>query len=355
MTEPRSVLLVSKGLDIGGIERIVVDLAIGLSRRGIHTEVATVNGARAQMLPLLADAGITVHDLRGSDRIGFRAARRLVSLASRGRFDVVHVHGPLPSIVARLRTGGSRLVTTSHTPWQSLRPATRALWRLTARRDDAITAVSTAVADSLPGFARRDCTVIPHGVDTERIARARTTAKQRRDGDEQIAIVVASHRDAKNYPNLLRGFRIAREHGAKVRLVCIGDGPGLDAHRQLARDLEIDRLVTFLPPRLDVLAEMAGSDLLVVASDYEGQPMVVIEALALGLPIVATSVGNIPKLVGTQDGSVVAPRDPTGLGRAIAEQAQRSRGTSQGSHARSLDDVIDELLVVYKGRAAATS
>jgi glycosyltransferase involved in cell wall biosynthesis len=355
MAEPNSVLLVTKGLDIGGIERIVVDLAIGLNRRGIRTEVAVVSGARAQMLPLLNDVGIEVHDLGGSDRIGFGAARRLVSLASGGRFDVVHVHGPLPSIIARLRIGDSKLVTTSHTPWTSLRSGTRAMWRLTAWRDDAITAVSTAVADSLPGAGRKRCTVIPHGVDTERVARARTATKAQRGHAEQIAIVVASHRDAKNYPNLLHGFRIARDLGAQVRLVCIGDGPGLDAHRRLARELEIDHVVTFLPPRLDVLAEMAAADLLVVASDYEGQPMVVIEALALGLPIVATSVGNIPELVGAHDGSVVAPRDPTQLGRAIADQVQRGRGSSQGSHARSLDDVIDELLVVYEGPIASTS
>lgn len=107
--------------------------------------------------------------------------------------------------------------------------------------------------------------------------------------------------------------------------------------------------MTFLPPRLDVLAEMAASDLLVVASDYEGQPMVVIEALALGLPIVATSVGSIPELVGSQHGSVVAPKDPEQLGRAIANQLERGNGGSYASR-RSLGDVIEDLLAVYGRR-----
>ena len=98
------VLLVTKGLDLGGVERVVVDLAIGLSARGVDVEVAVVNSRRDRLAPVLDAAGITVHRLDGSDLIGAGAARRLTRLVNDPRFDVVHVHGPLPTVVARLAT-----------------------------------------------------------------------------------------------------------------------------------------------------------------------------------------------------------------------------------------------------------
>ncbi|MGK2949784.1 MAG: glycosyltransferase family 4 protein, partial [Acidimicrobiales bacterium] len=155
---PRRVLLVVKGLDIGGIERIVVDLATGLTAAGEHVEVAVVNGARDGLTFLLHEAGVTVHALGGSDRIGWRAARRLAALVADERFDAVHVHGPLPALVARLASGRRPLVTTSHTPWRTLHPAVRVAWWLTAGSDrarrrgrDSATAADTATeARSLP-------------------------------------------------------------------------------------------------------------------------------------------------------------------------------------------------------------
>jgi 8-oxo-dGTP pyrophosphatase MutT (NUDIX family) len=70
-----------------------------------------------------------------------------------------------------------------------------------------------------------------------------------------------------------------------------------------------------------VLPLIAGSDLLVVSSDDEGQPLVVGEALALGVPVVATAVGRVPELVGRDVGRVVTPGDPVALGEASAELA----------------------------------
>ena len=98
--------------------------------------------------------------------------------------------------------------------------------------------MSAAVAASLPARARRRVIVIPHGIDPDRITTARDAVAERpRTGDEVTVIAVASHRDAKNYPNLLHGLRAAIDLGASIRLVTVGDGPNLDTHRQLAQTL----------------------------------------------------------------------------------------------------------------------
>ena len=167
-------------------------------------------------------------------------------------------------------------------------------------------------------------------------------------------VTVASHRDAKNYPNLLHAVRLAREAGAPIRLVTIGDGPNLAAHVELARMLGLADVASFEPATEDVLAEIARADILAVASDYEGQPIVVAEALALGLPVVATAVGRVPELVNTAVGRVVPPRDARALGAALAELAmtpdlldEMSATARRNRSAWTLDDVVAAHLALY--------
>jgi glycosyltransferase involved in cell wall biosynthesis len=256
--------------------------------------------------------------------------------------------------------GATGVVTTAHTPWTSLHPASRAAWRATVRLDDTTVAVSAAVAESLP--ARRDVIVLPHGVDPARIAAAIHDACGVNHPDGVVAVTVASHRDVKNYPNLLRAVRVARDAGACLHLVAVGEGPALEEHRRLAEALSIGDVVTFEPPSDDVLARIAAADLLVVASDYEGQPMVVMEALALGKPVVATAVGRVPELVTPDVGRVVPPQDADALGRALAEVAgDEQLRNSMGKNATArptrptLDDVLDAHIELYTRAAAMGS
>ncbi|MEO7572231.1 MAG: glycosyltransferase [Acidimicrobiales bacterium] len=358
MTSP-SVLLVVKGLDIGGLERIVIDLAIGLAECGAGVEVAVVNGRRDGLAGPLLDAGVPLHDLGGTDRIGLRAARRLARLVADPRFDVVHVHGPLPALVARLTPGRRALVTTSHTLWGALRRPVRLAWWASGSRDRGVIAVSAVVAASLPRRMAGRAQVIPHGVDPQRIRSAISAARSDDAGhpsDDTITVVaVASHRAQKNYPNLLRAVRIALDDGARLRVRAVGEGPGLDRHRRMADELGLGSIVTFEPPTRDGLRAVAGADLLVLASDYEGQPLVVIEALALGVPVVATAVGRVPDLVSPAVGRVVPPGDAKALGAALAELAgddelrhRMSDAARHRSPSWTLDDAIRAHLALYE-------
>lgn len=348
--EAPRILLVTKGLDIGGIERMVVALALGLRTQGHDVEVAVVNDRRDQLLSELETGGIAVHRLGGTDRIGLKGALGLARLVRSERFDLVHVHGPLPSVVCRLVPGVRPIVTTSHTVLEALRPPTRLAWRLTARRDAAHIAVSEVVGQST-GAA---FTVIPHGVDPAAAAAAIDSA-QCSDGDEVLAICVASHRPAKNYPNLLRAVAAASDAGAQVRLVAIGEGPDLDGHIRLASELEIDGIVTFEPPTSDVLHRIAAADMLVVSSDWEGQPMVIAEALAVGTPVVSTAVGQARQLVGDDTGRVVPAGDHAALGGAITElagdrslRARMSVAATKDSAKWTLSDAIDAHVALYR-------
>ena len=350
-----SVLLVTKGLDIGGIERIVVDLAIVMAQRDVLVEVAVVNDRRSQLTSLLTDAGITVHELGGSDYIGWRAARRLGRLVADPRFHVVHVHGPLPAVLARIAPRRRPIVTTSHNVLGALRFPTRLAWLLTVWRDARTVAVSAVVAASMPSRIAARTLVLPHGIDTAAIARVHATVGRPYVSSESVtAVAVASHRDQKNYPNLLRAVRVAHNHGVPLHLIAVGTGPDLARHRALAAELGLADAVTFQQPSRDVLSVIAAADFLVVASDYEGQPLVVMEALALGRPVVATAVGRVPELVSPAVGRMVPPGNSQALGDALAEVAsdpelrlRMGEAARRDGHSWTLDHVVDAYLAIY--------
>jgi glycosyltransferase involved in cell wall biosynthesis len=369
VTDVERILLVSKGLDIGGIERIVVDLAVGLTRRGVEAHVAVVNDQRLGLTAALEHHHVPLHRLGGSDRVGWGAARRLARLVADPSFDAVHVHGPVPSVIARVAPGARPVVTTLHTVWPGLHPVTRLALRSTARGDAATLAVSAAVVASMPARLAEHTSVLPHGVDMEQVAEALARVERQPVPEmtdtgcgkpEVTALVVASHRDVKNYPNLLRAVRIARDRGAPLRLVAVGEGERLQRDRQLAHDLGLAQIVTFAPPTPDILPLIASCDLLVVASDYEGQPLVVAEAQALGRPVVATAVGRVPELVSPAMGRVVRPGDPDALAAALVElsldgelRETLGRRAREASAAWTLDHVIDAHLDLYRRVAAS--
>jgi glycosyltransferase involved in cell wall biosynthesis len=353
MADPR-VLLFTKGLDLGGLERVVVDLAVTMHKQGVPVEVAVVNDDRDALAGVLTDNAIPLHLLGGTDTIGIEAARRFAQLVHRGPFDVVHAHGPLPTVVARLLSGRTPVVSTSHTIWTAVHPATRALWSMTATRDAATVAVSAAVADSLPTHTKNPV-VIPHGVDPVAIKDASAAAERARARRFPVtAVTVASHRPAKDYPTLLLALELAVGMGADLGLIAVGDGPHLGSNKKLAHELGLSDRIEFRPATKEILDVIAGADFVVVSSDFEGQPLVVVEAIALGIPVVATAVGRVPELVNDSMGRVVPTRDPIALAEAIVEVTSdpdlrhRMRMATLKAPAWSLERVVTAHLAVYR-------
>jgi glycosyltransferase involved in cell wall biosynthesis len=349
------ILLVVKGLDLGGAERVVTDLATHLAARGTDIEVAVINSQRTALLPVLQASGIAVHTLPGSDHVGLRGLLALRRVVRTGAYDVVHGHGPVPTVLARL-LAGHRAVGTIHSMWPALRRPSR--WAVAALcRGTHLIAVSATARDAMPRRLRDNTTVIPHGVDLAAVDAAveAATGAPAHHRDHVELLTVASHRREKNYANLLRAVALADGRGAGIRLRAIGEGPRLAAHRALADQLGIGAIVTFEAPRPGVLGEIAATDVFVLASDSEGQPIVLTEALACGRPVVATTVGRAPELVTADVGILVPTGDPEALAEAIsALAADPERRTTMGRAARhmaqrlSLDGDIEAHLSLYR-------
>jgi glycosyltransferase involved in cell wall biosynthesis len=260
---------------------------------------------------------------------------------------VVHVHSPFPApwvrLVVRSLPPRDRpaLVYTEHNRWAQYAWPTRTLNRLTYGLDDWQIAVSEGVRDSVAPHRRAGVEVLVHGIVLDAVAeRAAARAEVRAgwgvDDDTVVAGTVANLRAEKGYHDLLAAAALV-DAGGPVRFVAIGQGPLEEELRAAHARAGLGARFRFLGYQPDAVRLMAGFDVFVLASHHEGLPVAVMEAAALGLPVVATAVGGLPEAVlHDETGLLVAPHRPVALAAAIeALASDPGRRAALGNEARA--------------------
>jgi glycosyltransferase involved in cell wall biosynthesis len=367
------VLSLIKGLGPGGAERLLVAAAARHDRDAFHLETAYLLPWKNALVPELVAQGVECTCLEVRREQDLRWAWRLRALLSEKRFDVVHVHSPYAATIARLvvrSLPGARrpgLVYTTHNNWRSFRPLTRALNGLTLPLDDADVVVSNEAHASVWPRLRNRVEVVEHGVVLDDIAARRECRDDVRAElglarDDVVVGTVANLRANKDWPNLLDAARRVVDHEPRCRFVGVGQGPLEAEVRDLHARLGLDDRVLLLGHRDDAVRVMAACDVFVLASYYEGLPVAVMEAMALGLPVVATAVGGVPEMITDGvEGLLVPPRDPGALARAIERLARDpSRRAAMGAAARAsaarydIVDAVRRLEVIYRDISAAS-
>ncbi len=168
---------------------------------------------------------------------------------------------------------------------------------------------------------------IPNGIDCGRFAR-RCEPIAIPEGQGVIIGTVAALRPEKKIERLLDAFRIVRGRIA-CRLLIAGDGPERPRLERIARETLPAGSVIFAGHTIDVERVYAGMDIFALSSETEQMPTSVMEAMASGLPVAATCVGDVPEMVGAGGLPFVVPRDSQALGEAIyrlaVDEVSRSR------------------------------
>ncbi len=269
--------------------------------------------------------------------------------------DILHAHYALPhamsAILARSAAEGDArraapgVVTTLHGTDITIvgsDPSYAPLTQYLLAASDAATAVSASLArDTARHFCleRMPCSVevIPNFVDTERFA---PLPESRRDADRPpLAVHVSNFRPVKRVPWLVEAFARATQ-GSAAQLVLVGDGPEQPLACQTARRLELGKRVRFLGER-DALPELlAPADVFVLSSAEESFGLSALEAMACGVPVVATRVGGVPEVVDDGVSGLLAPaEDQDRFSRVLAELLfDRERARAMGRAARA--DVV---------------
>lgn len=199
-----------------------------------------------------------------------------------------------------------------------LTPLLRLGARIALGRARVIMPVSEILADAMRAAGIRGVfEIVPNAVDT-------TLFEPGRGGDGDRLVTVGLLGPQKGIDILLRAFADVRRHRPAVRLEVIGDGPKRGEYEALASRLGLGQAVTFrgLLDKTEIASALSSADLFVLASRFDNNPCVLVEAQAAGLPIVATRVGGIPEIVDGH-GLLVDRDDPAALARAIDDALDR--------------------------------
>jgi glycosyltransferase involved in cell wall biosynthesis len=336
VTDPIRVLHLLKGLGPGGAERLVVTQATAAAA-GSH-RVAYLVPHKNHLVPLLDEAGVASVCLDGEGLARPGWIRRLRRLLITEPVDVVHVHSPAVASVARIliRTlPGTRrpvLVGTEHNRWPRHHRLTRLANQLTIRLETATIAVSADVAGTIRGTRAEKIRVVVHGIDSDAVRSAADRDAVRSeleiDDSDIVVMCVANLRREKALDILVEAAREALAVEPRLRYFLVGQGP-------LEADVDgwIDQAgvrtrFTPLGYRDDAPRLLSGADIFTLSSAHEGLPVAIMEALTLGLPIVATSVGGVADAAGAA--GLISP-----IGDAAALAANHVRvATDPELHAR---------------------
>lgn len=311
---PLRVCHVSLTLKTGGLERILADLARHHDRSTCQLEFLAMRDVGRFADEIRSGGGI-VHQLKPANRWG--QMRQMRRLFRERRFDVVHTHNTYPHIYATLAArlaGVSVVVNTRHGQraghnWKSRLPfrwASHLVDRIITVSDDA---ARLCVDDD--GVNPQKVRRIWNGIDLADFAFCGPITRS-------VAISVARLSPEKDFPTLLKAVPFVVQQIPDFQLKIVGNGPERERLEQLVAESGITDRVQLLGERTDVPELLGGAGFFVTSSLTEGISLTLLEAMAVGLPVVATAVGGNPEIVvDGETGYLVPPSDEQQLAAAI--------------------------------------
>lgn len=339
------IVYVLTSLGMGGAERQVLSLASRMTGRGHSVALMVLRPQLNQEWPTALDV---VHlEMRRnvvSVFVGLIKGRRFLKDF---KPDAVHSHSFHANLVARLLKAlvpAPAVLSTIHNVYEGGR-ARMLAYRLSDFLSRATTAVSTSAAERfvrLKAVPRHKCVVLTNGIDTaefspnaERRRLMRAAIGMGMDvGKEFVWMTAGRIVPAKDFPNLLRAFELVRAARPSAELWIAGEAMDAQSDPRKGQVFGgtkcfMDR-VRWLGLRRDIPALLDAADGFVLASAWEGMPLVVGEAMAMEKPVVATDVGGVRELVG--DTGVIVP---AGKSDALAEAMMGLMGKSAAERQRS--------------------
>jgi len=351
-----NILYVITKLELGGAQRHLVSLIAHLDTEKFRVFLCTAHEGM-----LLEDAEripqITIYRSRYLERAinpfkDIPAFFEIVRLIRKHKIDIVHTHSSKAGIIGRLAAGYAGVTNVVHTvhgwsfndcqpgwvPWFFL-------WmeKLAARRTKRIIVVSES--DRQKGIRSRIAqeprfTHIPYGVDMEGCSRAEAQGLKKELGiaaGEQVVVDISCLKPQKAPEDFVRVAHAVALRHARARFILVGDGVLRPRVTALRARLGLQDTLILAGWRRDIPRILTAADILVLTSLWEGDPLVVHEAMRCGIPVVATNTGGVAETVEEGvTGFLVAPHDVHGMtdkiGVLLEDDALRTR---MGSCARS--------------------
>jgi glycosyltransferase involved in cell wall biosynthesis len=330
------LLFVCPDMRTGGAERHWATLVPALRERGVEAAVLCLTG-EGPFYGELRARGVPVISIRMRGRFDVAGWRRALACAATRPDVVVSRFVSAQLVGARIaRRAGARHVLNEHMPVRAdgqlvpPRPHQRVLTRAATRRVDAVIAVSDSQVEPLKALGYRNITVVPNGVFEADVAGVAPSPEF--EGDGFAALCVSGLRPEKRVDVFIEAVRAAHGENEAIRGYVAGEGREDSRLAALADGSRVE----LLGVRTDARELMRAAGVVCLTSEAEALPMSVLEAMALGRPVVATSVGGTADAVVDGDtGFLTPPGDVEAVTRALVKLAgDRERAAAMGAAGR---------------------
>ena len=333
------VLFVSTSTTVGGAEKTLFNLATLLDHKAFEVAGVVSLKPEGEYAKRLRAAGIKVETL-GAASARPRDAKALAAIISRERPDIVHALMFSAIQVARMakpQVGTAfKLVTSPRVNYRTRSTLTLAFDRWQKDRDDLLIAECQASADFLikrQGYAPAKVKVIRNGIETagwpmSKVDRAKHRLELRLGATDLLVGAVGRLDDQKGFDVLVEAMAALKSF--PIKCAVLGEGPARAKLEALVRKHQLEKTVWLLGERADVPSWLSAFDVYALPSRWEGLPNALLEAMALSLPVVASSVDGVPEVIEHEKtGLLVPPERPKALSdsfrRLVTDPALRAR------------------------------
>jgi glycosyltransferase involved in cell wall biosynthesis len=311
----------------GGAERLQWSFAEAVQDLDIDLTVMTLHENDPRCVSELEALGVRVVCFPAARFLSLRRAFQFSRFLRNNHFDVAHVHLVRSTVLGCLaaRAAGVPTVATIHNTrrradMSSLLLAAEA-WVLRHLTDRVVAVGWETARVHQPRIGGASIEIIPNAVgEPDPIGREERAAIRAGLGvpdDATLLISVGRLNPQKAFPDLLQAFGSVLAAHPDARLCIAGMGRERDELEREVASRGLSERVRFLGLRRDVPKLLAASDIYVSAAHWEGLPVATLEAMAAGLPVVATRVGDVPRVVAPGTGTLVEPGDPDALAAAL--------------------------------------
>lgn len=338
-----NVLYVIWSLSLGGAERVVINLAKGLDKSKFNPIVCCLNDKGAFAHELEAE-GIEVIALHKRGKFDFSILHSLFSIFKQRGIHIAHTHlwgANFWGRIAAKRACVPVIIAHEH-GIEAWRNAAHALFdKILYRHTDRVILVSQASQKLFLSKIKSDsfkCRVIYNGVDTEKFngyinpveARMRLGLSQEDYAIASIGRLVTE----KGHEYLFEAIKLMILKYPSLKVLVAGDGPEKQRLIHKVKHLGVQKNIIFLGARNDIAEILSASDLFVLSSTKEAFPISILEAMAVGRPVVATDVGGVSELISNEKtGFVVPPRNSQALADAIAKLVNNKNAAAEMAEA----------------------
>jgi glycosyltransferase involved in cell wall biosynthesis len=345
--------IVIDSLKVGGAQKLVSAFASNAAAHGLVPVIIILREDNAPFLvDSVRDSGIKLIRLPQASLFSVGRFRQLVRLLKVEQVEIVQTHLTYANILGTLaaHSAGIPIIATLHTiavprGWKAklLQVIEKNVLKKYATRILAVGRV-VAVANQRI-FGRRKLDVIQNGIPKPNFPSLQERDRLRReitgDGSGSIVITVGRFTRAKGYEDMVEAFRLLQQRASRPKLVMVGSGTTIDTIKNKIDDLHLNQSIILTGERDDIPSLLALSDVYASSSHREGLPLAVLEAMMAGLPVVATSVGDIPTVVTEETGVVVPPHHPELLADALEDLLQNPKkreAMGQAAYRRAMNE-----------------